>query len=52
MNQAVIQELIEATLTRKIPFPEALAALRKEGVQSYHVDFLGNEVRYYATSRS
>lgn len=49
MNKAVIQELIEATLTRKVPFPEVLAVLRKEGVQSYHVDFLRNEVRYYAT---
>lgn len=50
MNQAWIQELIEKTLTRKIPFLEVLATLKKEGVESYHVDFLRNEVRYYAKS--
>jgi len=48
MNQALIQELVANTLTRKIPFPEVLGTLKKEGVESYHVDFLRNEVRYYA----
>jgi len=47
MNNALIQELIEKALARKIAFPEILATLTKEGVESYHVDFLRNEVRYY-----
>lgn len=47
MNNAVIQELIEKALARMITFPEILATLTKEGVESYHVDFLRNEVRYY-----
>lgn len=50
MNQALLQELIEKALAREITFPEILAALRKEGVESYHVDFLRNEYRYYAKS--
>jgi Protein of unknown function (DUF1398) len=50
MNNAVIQELIEKALARKITFPEILAALTKEGVESYHVDFLRNQVRYYTKS--
>ena len=50
MNQALIQELVGNTLTRRIPFPEVLGTLKKEGVESYHVDFLRNEVRYYAKS--
>ncbi len=50
MNQVLIQELIEKTLSRKIPFSEVLATLKKEEVESYHVDFLRNEVHYYAKS--
>lgn len=47
MNSTVIQEIIEEALARKMTFPEILATLTKEGVESYHVDFLRNEVRYY-----
>lgn len=47
MNNAVIQGLIEKALARMITFPEILATLTKEGVKSYHVDFLRNEVGYY-----
>jgi uncharacterized protein YbcV (DUF1398 family) len=50
MNQAVIKELIDKSLAKKITFPEILAILLKEGVESYHVDFLRNEYRYYAKS--
>ena len=50
MNPAIIQELIGNALARKITFREILATLGKEGVESYHVDFLRNEFRYYATS--
>ncbi|MFY9803764.1 MAG: DUF1398 family protein [Candidatus Acidiferrales bacterium] len=48
MNNGVIQELIDKALARKITFAEILATLAKEGVESYHVDFLRNEYRYYA----
>jgi uncharacterized protein YbcV (DUF1398 family) len=50
MNQAVIQELIRKALAKENTFREILATLDKEGVESYHVDFLRNEFRYYATS--
>jgi uncharacterized protein YbcV (DUF1398 family) len=50
MNQAVIQELIHKALAKEISFGEILATLGKEGVESYHVDFLRNEFRYYATN--
>jgi uncharacterized protein YbcV (DUF1398 family) len=50
MNKAVIQELIDKALARKNTFPEILATLGKEGVESYHVDFQRNEYRYYAKS--
>jgi uncharacterized protein YbcV (DUF1398 family) len=48
MNKALIQELIGNALARKITFPEILATLAQEGVESYHVDFLRGEVRYYS----
>jgi|SRR5580698_134872 uncharacterized protein YbcV (DUF1398 family) len=50
MNHAVIQNLIRKALARQITFTEILASLIKEGVESYHVDFLRNEFRCYATS--
>jgi uncharacterized protein YbcV (DUF1398 family) len=50
MNEAVIQELIANALHKRIPFSEILAALAHEGVESYHVDFLRDEFRYYATN--
>jgi uncharacterized protein YbcV (DUF1398 family) len=50
MNHAVIQNLIGKALAKQKTFAEILATLAKEGVESYHVDFLRNELRYYATS--
>ncbi|MGB7728113.1 MAG: DUF1398 family protein [Candidatus Acidiferrum sp.] len=47
MNKTVIQELIDKALAGKITFPEIIANLMNEGVESYHVDFLRNESRYY-----
>ncbi|HEY6465215.1 MAG TPA: DUF1398 family protein [Candidatus Acidoferrales bacterium] len=47
MNNSVIQDALEKALERKITFPEIIATLTKEGIESYHVDFLRNEVRYY-----
>jgi uncharacterized protein YbcV (DUF1398 family) len=48
MNQALLLELVDKALARRTTFPEILTALRKEGVESYHVDFLRNEYRCYA----
>jgi len=48
MNEAAIHRLIDGALTRAIKFSEILAALAKEGVEAYHVDFIRNEYRYYA----
>lgn len=48
MNKVHIQELIDRSLARSISFPEILTNLMREGVESYHVDFLRNEYRYYA----
>jgi len=50
MNQALLRELIEKALAGQIAFPAILAALKKEAVESYHVDFLRNEYRYYTKS--
>ncbi len=50
MNQPLIQELIRKALAKEITFREILATLVKEGIESYHVDLLRNEFRYYATS--
>lgn len=48
MNQSLVQSLLDRALTRSITFPEILVTLTKEGVESYQVDFLRNECRYYA----
>jgi uncharacterized protein YbcV (DUF1398 family) len=48
MDKRTIQGLVDRSLAKAITFPEILAALEKEGVESYHVDFLRNEYRYYA----
>ncbi len=52
MNEAIIRELIGKALQKQISFSAILAALANEGVESYHVDFLRNEFRYYATNGS
>ncbi len=48
MNEAILKELIDKALARLATFPAILAALSQEGVESYHVDFLRHEYRYYA----
>lgn len=48
MNESIIRPLLEKSLARQITFPEILSILAKEGVESYHVDFLRDECRYYA----
>jgi uncharacterized protein YbcV (DUF1398 family) len=48
MDKTTIQNLIDGSLKKAIAFPQILATLQEEGVESYHVDFLRNEYRYYA----
>lgn len=48
MDRTAIKALIDKALASAITFPEILATLQKEGVESYHVDFVRNEYRYYA----
>lgn len=48
MTESTLKELIDKALTSRVTFPAILAALSQEGVESYHVDFLRNEYRYYA----
>lgn len=50
MNEAILRELVDKALARAISFPEILATLKKEGVQSYHVDMLRREYRFYSRS--
>jgi|SRR5271169_2638228 len=50
MDKTAIQVLIDKALAKAITFPEILSTLGKEAVESYHVDFLRNEYRYYARS--
>lgn len=47
MNEATAHELIGNALAGKITFPKLLDALSQNGVESYHVDFLRSELRYY-----
>jgi uncharacterized protein YbcV (DUF1398 family) len=47
MNEATIRELIDKALAKEITFPEILATLGHNGMESYHVDFFRNELRCY-----
>jgi uncharacterized protein YbcV (DUF1398 family) len=49
MNHDVIKHLIDGSLAKSITFPAILQTLAQEGVESYHVDFVRREYRYYAT---
>jgi uncharacterized protein YbcV (DUF1398 family) len=47
MNENVVKEVITQTLSGTIAFPEVVRLLSNEGFDSYHVDFLRGEGRYY-----
>lgn len=47
MNTVLLDGLLDRALARQITFPEILAALSQEGIESYQVDFLRHECRYY-----
>ena len=48
MNETLARQLIDKALLGRITFAEVTATITKEGVESYHVDFLRNECRYHA----
>lgn len=50
MNKAVIQNMIDGSHAGTVIFPEVVATLLKEGIESYHVDYIRNENTYYHTS--
>lgn len=50
MDHAVVRSLVDRALARSNTFLEILRTLAKEGVESYQVDFLRNECRYYAVN--
>ncbi len=47
MNISVLQTTLQKTLTGQITFPQVVAALVAEGVESYHVDLVREEFSYY-----
>ncbi|MBS1958496.1 MAG: DUF1398 family protein [Bdellovibrionales bacterium] len=47
MNKEILREIPYKALAKTITFPQILATLAQEGVESYHVDFIRNEYRYY-----
>ena len=50
MNQKLLEDLLDKALSRKITFPQIVAAMKEQKIESYHVDFLRNEYRYYSTN--
>lgn len=48
MNPTVIKKVIAQSLKSQINFPQVVGALIKEGVESYHVDMVRGENRYYS----
>lgn len=49
MERLLIQELTEKTMLGRISFPEVVRALAEAGIESYHIDYLRGEARYYGS---
>lgn len=47
MNTALIQKTIEGSLDATMIFPQIVGLLIEEGIESYHVDIIRSENRYY-----
>lgn len=47
MNTQLLHELVQRSWQSTITFPEVVQALLKEGFESYHVDLVRGENRYY-----
>lgn len=50
MNIKLIKEIIHGSLENTMTFPEVVTKLLNEGVESYHVDLIRSENRYYMPS--
>ena len=50
MNTARIDEIIQLSLKGEITFPNVVKGLMEQGVESYHVDLIRGENRYYSHS--
>lgn len=50
MNASIIQATLQKTLNGQITFPQVVGTLLAEGVESYHVDLVRHEYRYYHSS--
>ncbi|TGN08722.1 hypothetical protein [Leptospira ilyithenensis] len=50
MNIQTLKEIVDLTLAGKITFPQVVGILLKENVESYHVDFVRAENRYYTAN--
>lgn len=50
MQKDIIQKIIDRNFLGTITFPEVLEILSQERVESYHVDFLRDENRYYGVN--
>lgn len=47
MNISKIKEVVTLTYEGKMNFPQVVGALLNEGIESYHVDYVRSENRYY-----
>lgn len=47
MNANLCKEMVEASISGSLKFPEIVGKLMADGVESYHVDFVRSENRYY-----
>lgn len=47
MNTNFLKEIVEGSLDSSLSFPEVVAKLLEEGFESYHVDLVRSENRYY-----
>lgn len=47
MNTNLIQQTIEGSINSTMIFPQIVVLLIEEGIESYHVDIIRNENRYY-----
>ncbi len=50
MNKEIIQSTIRHSLEGTATFPQIVGLLLSEGVESYHVDLVRNENRYYTAT--
>lgn len=50
MNIKLISEIIQGSLENTMTFPQVVGKLMAEGMESYHVDLVRGENRYYMPS--